>query len=124
MNKRETGFFVDPARSPKLTQMPGLETTILTGLGGEKMMMVLNSTLPGHAVPLHSHPHEQIGCVYAGKARLRIGDQERVVAKGDFYCIPAGIPHSDECIGDKPFVMLDVFYPIREDFVEKLEVGK
>jgi len=24
-------------------------------------------------------------------------------------------------MGDEPFVMLDVFYPVREDFVAKLE---
>ncbi len=113
-------YFIDPAAAPKLTQMPGLETTILTGLHGERMMMVLNATLPGHTVPLHSHPHEQIGMVYAGRARLRIGDEERVVERGDFYCIPAHVPHSDTCLGDEPFVMLDVFYPPREDLVEKL----
>jgi quercetin dioxygenase-like cupin family protein len=101
--------------------MKGLETTILTGLHGEKMMMVLNATLPNHSVPLHSHPHEQIGMVYSGKAKLRIGDEEHTVKKGDFYCIPANVPHSDTVIGDEPFVMLDVFYPAREDFIQKLK---
>jgi len=111
----------DKANAPKIRQMDGLETTILTGLHGEKMMMVLNTTLPGHTVPLHSHPHEQIGMVYSGKAILRIGDQERVVQKGDFYCIPANVPHSDTTLGDEPFVMLDIFYPAREDFIKKYE---
>jgi quercetin dioxygenase-like cupin family protein len=101
--------------------MPGLETIILTGLCGEKMMMALNATLPGHTVPMHAHPHEQIGMVYAGKAVLRIGDEERMVEQGDFFRIPANIPHGDTCIGDEPFVMLDIFYPVREDFIEKLE---
>jgi quercetin dioxygenase-like cupin family protein len=104
--------------------MEGLETAILTGLHGEKMMMVLNSTLPGHSVPLHSHPHEQIGMVHSGKALLKIGDEERVVQKGDFYCIPANVPHSDATIGDEPFVMLDIFYPVRTDFIEKCERSK
>jgi quercetin dioxygenase-like cupin family protein len=112
-------YFVDSANAPKIMQMKGLETTILTGLNGEKMMMVLNVTLPRHTVPMHSHPHEQIGMVYRGKARLMIGDDERVVRKGDFYCIPANVPHSDTAIGDEPFIMLDVFYPVREDFIEK-----
>lgn len=114
-------YFINPTDGLRLTQMPGLETTILTGLHGEKMMMVLNSTFPGHTVPTHSHPHEQIGVVYTGKAVLRIGDEERTVQKGDFYCIPANVPHSDTCIGDEPFVMLDIFYPVREDFIEKLK---
>jgi quercetin dioxygenase-like cupin family protein len=120
VTQEKADYFIHLPDTPKLTQMPGLETTVLTGLHGEKMMMVLNATLPGHSVPTHSHPHEQIGMVYAGQAVLRIGDEERVVEKGDFYCIPADVPHSDTCIGDEPFVMLDVFYPVREDFIEQL----
>ena len=114
-------YFIEPASAPKILQMKGLETTILSGLNGEKMMMVLSATLPGHSVPTHSHPHEQIGLVYSGKAELRIGDEQRVVQKGAFYRIPANTPHSDTCIGEEPFVMLDIFYPIREDFIEKLK---
>ena len=121
MSNEELGpYFVDPQQAAKMVQMPGLETTILTGLHGEQMMMVLNATLPGHEVPAHSHPHEQIGMVYAGKARLTIGDEERLAQEGDFYCIPANVPHSDVCIGDEPFVMLDIFYPVREDFIARL----
>ncbi len=121
MSNEERGpCFVDPRQAPTMVQMPGLETTILTGLHGEQMMMVLNATLPGHEVATHSHPHEQIGMVYSGKARLTIGGEERLVEKGDFYCIPSGVPHSDVCVGDEPFVMLDVFYPSREDFLAKL----
>jgi quercetin dioxygenase-like cupin family protein len=119
-SEETTGYFIDPSEAPKIVQMPGLETTILTGLHGEQMMMVLNATLPGHEVATHSHPHEQIGVVYGGKARLTIGGEERLVEKGDFYCIPAGVPHSDVCLGEEPFVMLDVFYPTREDFAAKL----
>lgn len=100
--------------------MAGLETKILTGLSGEKMMLVLNVTSPHCTVPFHSHPHEQVGMVYSGKAKLRIGNEERAVHKGDFYCIPSNIPHSDTCIGNKPFIMLDIFYPIRDDFKAKL----
>lgn len=33
----------------------------------EEKMMVLNSTLLGHTVPEHSHPHEQIEVVYQGR---------------------------------------------------------
>lgn len=121
MTRKEPPYFIDPERCPKIKPLEALETTVLTGLHGERMMMVLSATLPRHSVPLHSHPHEQVGVVYSGKAKLRIGDMERTVQKGDFYCIPAHVPHSDEAIGDEPFVMLDIFYPVREDFVEKIE---
>jgi quercetin dioxygenase-like cupin family protein len=121
MTQEKALYFIDPAEAPEISQMEGLRTKILTGLLGEKMMMVLNSTLTGHTVPRHTHSHEQIGMVYSGKARLRIGDEERIVQKGDFYCIPSNVPHSDTCIGEEPFVMLDVFYPVREDFLRKLK---
>jgi quercetin dioxygenase-like cupin family protein len=58
--------------------------------------------------------------VYGGEAVLRIGDEERTVKRGDFYCIPAGVPHSDACVSGEPFVMLDIFYPVREDFIKEL----
>ncbi len=114
-------YFIDPEEMPKIKQLEGVETKILTGLSGEKMMMVLTTTMPGHEVPTHSHPHEQVGMVYSGRAVLRIGDEERIVQKGDFYCIPANVPHSDRCLGDEPFVMLDIFYPVREDFIDRLK---
>ena len=112
-------YFIDPEMAPTFSQMEGLKTTVLTGLRGESMMMVLNSTLPGHTVPIHSHPHEQVGVVYCGEAILRIGGEERLVKKGDLYCIPAGVPHGDTTVGYEPFVMLDIFHPMREDFAER-----
>ncbi len=124
MKKIKSKYFINPEDAPKFTQMDGLETTVLTGFHGEKMMMAFNATLPSHSVPLHSHKHEQIGIIYSGKAKLRIGDEERIVERGDLYCIPAKVPHSDTCIGNEPFVMLDIFFPKRKDFLKKIQVNK
>lgn len=115
-------FFIDLEEAPAFSQMEGLETTVLTGRHGEQMMMALNTTLPGHTVPMHTHPHEQIGVVYSGRALLRIGEEEREVGPGDFYCIPGGVPHGDTTIGDEPFVMLDIFYPVRKGFLARLNL--
>ena len=60
--------------------------------------------------------------VYCGKAKSRIGDEERLVKQGDFYRIPDNVPHSDITIGDESFIMLDVFYPIRKDFIKNLRL--
>jgi quercetin dioxygenase-like cupin family protein len=124
MGRRKPSYFIEAKEAPAFWQAPGLETRVLTGLDGERMMMVLRSTLPGHTFPLHRHDKEQIGIVYSGRARLRIGDEERTAGRGDFYCIPANVLHGDTCIGDKPFVMLDIFYPIRDDLVKKLRTDK
>ena len=85
-------YFIDLGQAPRFTQMEGLETTVLTGLHGEQMMMVLNATLPGHSVPTHSHPHEQIGMVYSGRAILRIGEEEREVGPGTSTASPPVCP--------------------------------
>ena len=113
--------FVDLANAPKGKLMNGVETQILTGLDGEKMMMVLTEVLPDHEVPLHSHLHEQIGTVQSGTALFKIGAEERIVKKGDFYCIPSSVSHYVKCLGREVFVVLEVFCPIREDYLQKIK---
>lgn len=120
MTQEKISYFINPDTAPKLEPIPGVEMTVLTGLHGERMMMVLGTTLPGNTGPMHSHPHEQIGMVCAGRGSVRIGKEEKILQKGDFYSIPANIPHGDTCIGEEPFVMLEIFSPVREDFIEKL----
>jgi len=39
------------------------------------------------------------------------------------FCVPVGVPHSDTTLGDEPFVMLDIFYPVRENFVARCKFG-
>lgn len=120
---KKASCFVNVENAPVVMPIIGLETKILTGVHGKEMMMVLSTTLPGYTVPLHSITHEQIGMVYGGKALLRIGDEKRVVQKGDFYNIPSGISHRDTCLGEESFTMLDIFYPVREDFLQKLKTA-
>jgi len=121
MTQKKVSYFISPLDAPKFTQMVGLGTTILTGLHSEKMMMVLNTTLPGHivSITLSSTRANWNGICWQGDTRIR--DEERIVQKGDFYFIPANVSHSDTCIGDEPFVMLDIFYPVREDFIKKIK---
>ncbi len=120
--KSQSHYFPDPEASPLVSKQEGLQTLVLTGLDNQ-MMMVLSTTLPGHTVPIHKHPNEQIGMVHSGRAMLQIGDEERLVQKGDFFCIPANVPHGDTCLGDEPFVMLDIFHPVRQDFIQLVQRG-
>lgn len=117
---KDEEYFVNVDRAPRITMGPGVETAVLTALDGKGMMMVLTEIAPGVTVPMHKHPHEQIGMVYAGKAEMRIGDQTRIIEKGDFCRMPSNVEHQAACIGDEPFIMLDIFYPAREDFIEKI----
>jgi quercetin dioxygenase-like cupin family protein len=111
--------FLRPTRAVSFEQFAGLKTTLLTGMNGEQIMIALNATMPGVTVPMHSHSSEQYGVVYAGEGILRIGEEERTMRSGDFYHIPPEVRHGDTCIGDLPFVMLDIFSPVREDLLER-----
>ena len=69
-------------------------------------------------VPLHSHPHEQAGMLLKGKLQLTIGDETRVMEPGSMYLVPGGVPHRAVAI-DGPVLVLDIFSPIREDYVRQ-----
>ena len=82
---------------------------------GEKMLMSLVE-LPAHSVvPLHSHPHEQVGVVLEGEVDFTIGGEKRRLKVGDMWVIPGGVEHMVEA-GDKPARALDIFSPVREDY--------
>ena len=70
----------------------------------------------GAEVPLHQHPHEQGGILLQGKMQLTIADETRLCEPGAMFLIPSNTPHRAVAI-DGPAVVLDVFSPIREDYV-------
>jgi len=121
MKESKSKHFVDIESAPKLVQLEGVTSSILNGFEGETMMIVQTEILPGCSVPEHSHPHEQLGVVKAGRVRLTIGDNARDLAAGDVFAIPPNIPHSADCIGEEVTLVLDIFSPVREDFLEMVK---
>jgi quercetin dioxygenase-like cupin family protein len=94
------------------TIFPGV--TIRT-CSAEKMMLSYVAIAPHAVVAEHSHPHEQVGMVLEGRVRFVIGGEEKVLAKGDMFRIPGQVKH--HVVGlDEPARVLDIFYPIREDY--------
>jgi quercetin dioxygenase-like cupin family protein len=69
----------------------------------------------GALVPRHQHPNEQITNVLEGRLRFVLGDEEQIVAAGSTVLIPANVPHEVEALEDS--IALDVFSPVREDWV-------
>jgi len=90
-------------------------------ISGDKVMLVLWVLKPGAEVPLHSHPHEQITYVLQGKAEVTVGEEKRIVGPGDVYHVPfqSNLKHEVKVLGDEAFIELDIFHPIREDFLKK-----
>ena len=66
-------------------------------------------------VPMHQHPHEQMGMGLEGEFELDIDGEKKVIRKGDTYCIPGNTPHSARSVNG-PARALDVFNPPREDY--------
>jgi quercetin dioxygenase-like cupin family protein len=121
VSQESSPHFIDPDASPSLVQLEGVVTTILSGLHGEKMMMALTTMQPGTTLPEHAHPHEQVAVIMGGEARFKVGNETRQVSQGDMVYIPGNVAHAVLNTGDTPLQALDVFHPIREDFIARLQ---
>jgi quercetin dioxygenase-like cupin family protein len=82
----------------------------------DKMMMSVVDLQPHSVVEEHLHPHEQVGMVLEGRALFIIGGEQKVLQAGDVYRIPGNTPHKVITL-DKPARALDIFCPIREEYL-------
>lgn len=106
-------YFVDRAACSQHEIFPGVN--IFTA-PGERMMLSLVEFEPHAVVQEHSHPHEQMGLLLEGRLTFTIGGHTRTLAPGQMWRIPGGVPHS-AVAGDEPVKALDVFHPVREDYL-------
>ena len=84
---------------------------------GKNCMMVLNELLPSSRPNLHKHPHEQLTYIVEGTCKFVLGEEVLDLVAGDIVLIPPEVPHSLEVTSNTPVLNLDVFSPIREDFL-------
>ncbi len=91
-------------------------------LFGEGAMLNLIEFEPGSTVPLHSHPHEQLGIVLRGMQALVVDGSARELGALEGYVLPGGVEHSAYCGADGALV-LDIFCPVREDYRARWVAG-
>jgi quercetin dioxygenase-like cupin family protein len=105
-------------RFPALTTIPPrniLDGTIrghyahLDGMTIGEVHLDANTT-----VPMHSHPHEQVTYVIAGRFEFTVGDESTVLEPGMAALIPAGAAHGGRTI--TACRVIDVFAPARDDY--------
>ncbi len=65
---------------------------------------------------VHSHPHTQCTYVCSGAFTFTVGGRDFTVRKGDTLAFAPNEPHG--CICREAGVLIDVFTPMREDFVK------
>ncbi len=96
--------------------------TTLQIVSGEKAMLSFVTLEPGANVPLHSHPHEQLGTMLEGEIVLYMGgmDEEhgRVIKAGTAYVIPGGVLHGARNFANEKALAIDIFAPLREDYIK------
>ncbi len=97
---------------PETEAAPGVQRRVLSC--GSGVMVVQFKIAKDAEVPLHTHPHEQVGHVVSGKLRFKIGDEERVLNAGEGYAVPGNVPHG--CWGLEETIAVDSFNPVREDY--------
>lgn len=82
----------------------------------DELMIVENYFDEGAVGSLHSHPHTQITYVLEGEFEFEINGEKKIVKKGDSMLKKDGIIHGCVCL--KQGKLLDIFTPMREDFVK------
>ena len=65
-------------------------------------------------VPVHSHLHEQVVNMLEGQIELTVSDKTHTLSPGSVLVIPSHAVHSGRALTDCR--ILDVFYPVREDY--------
>jgi quercetin dioxygenase-like cupin family protein len=105
-------YFPTSAECASHTIFPGVT---LKTCAAEKMMMSLATLQPHSVVAEHSHPHEQVGFVIEGRVTFHIGGESKTLQPGDMFRIPGNVMHGVVAL-DEGAKVLDIFYPIRDDY--------
>ncbi|MFC1491522.1 cupin domain-containing protein [Nitrospinota bacterium] len=90
---------------------PGYSRRVVVG----KNLMMLRVEREAGVVNAHSHPNEQIIYLLEGKAKFRLGDEERDIEAGQVIHVPSNLPHRIETL--TPVRYLGIYSPPREELI-------
>lgn len=81
------------------------------------IMIVENYFKKGGIGAAHAHDnHEQIAYVVKGSFEVTVGDETKILKEGDSFYAGKNVMHGVVALEDA--LLLDVFSPIREDFLK------
>ncbi|MDR3051740.1 MAG: cupin domain-containing protein [Oscillospiraceae bacterium] len=83
--------------------------------GGDIMAVEVGFDRGGVGAP-HRHPHRQLTYCLAGAFRFTVEGRDTDLRQGDTIFFPENSLHG--CVALEPGVLLDVFTPLRQDFLE------
>ena len=108
-------LFVDDHNLPWESVGEGVKRKIMSYDANVMMVKVAFET-GGVGAP-HSHMHTQMSYVASGVFSIMIADETRTIKKGDAFYVPPNVWHGAVCL--EAGELVDVFTPMREDFVNK-----
>lgn len=114
--KRRSDAFMFGARTPRQSVGDGL-TRQLFGYN-DAILMARVEFEAGAVGAVHSHSHSQVSYVESGEFDVYIDGVEKRLGPGDSFYIHPHLEHGAVC--RKAGVLLDVFSPVREDFLENI----
>lgn len=82
----------------------------------QNITVAFNALKKGATVPLHEHIHETIDFVQEGELEMTIGKETVLMHAGMVARVPSNMPHAARAVTDCK--VINVFYPVREDFEE------
>ena len=92
---------------------PGISRKI-TGYNDDIMMVLVKFEKGGVGTP-HSHPHSQSTYIESGEFEVQMGETFQMLKQGDCFLAPPNTVHGVVC--KMAGVLVDVFNPVREDFL-------
>jgi len=114
MEATETKVFIAGADIDWQAMAPGVKRKIMAY--DERLMLVRVEFETGGVGTLHSHPHTQITHVESGAFEVEISGEKQVLKAGDVFYVPPHASHGAVCL--EAGVLIDVFSPMREDFIK------
>ena len=83
---------------------------------GDRVMLCRLTFAPHVVTAVHSHPHEQMVLVERGRIRFSVEGRDYIASAGDIVHFRPGCEHGATIL-DEGAVVIDIFSPVREDFL-------
>ena len=99
---------------------PGMKRKIMAW--DERLMLVRVEFEKGGIGAQHSHYHTQITHVESGSFEVEISGEKKVLGAGDVFYVPPHALHGAVCL--EAGVLIDVFSPVREDFLTQSVINQ
>ena len=110
------GTFVAWDALDAIEMAPGLEFRPVVGLN---VMVNFVRFAPHTEAPRHWHDEEQISFVLEGELEFEVGDEKRIVRRGEAVVIPPNVPHAART-HEGTCLEVDVFHPPRQGVLDAM----